>query len=664
MKMPSCVPSRQVCAAVALGLGGLLLAPSASAVQFNNGDLTGSFDTTMSYGVLYRLNNPSPEFYGTTNSFRGVAGQQNSVNSDDGNLNYGSGVDSQLFKISEDIELKYHDFGAFLRGYYFQDFSSGHTLRAPLTQQAKDRVVENAEMLDMYGWAKFTVGQDMPVDLRFGRQVLSLGESTFIPNGINVVNPVDLSKLRTPGAELKEAYLPVTMIKASIGLSANVTLEPFWLLEFRRNELEPAGTYFSTNDFATRGGSKVMLGFGTLPDTGTLGSIPRANDHEGNNISQYGVALHILAPNLNSTDFGLYYVNYHSRSPVVSAITPTSPIDVAFVQSYATSLATTNLVPVMIANGYPPAGIPSALSTLLGAAFTNVPIGALPASLQPFYPAAQSIAAGAGKVGLLQAAATGRYYNEYPENIHLMGVSFNTALGNSGISWQGELAVRNNVPLQVDDVELLFATLSSLSPVFGANNQINASEGSNYLGKLNYVIPGYRRLRVVTTQTTLTKVFGPMLGAEQFTLLGEAGGVWADLPDKNVLRFDAPGTFTSGSSSAMVNTGFGTIPPTPADAFADPFSWGYVVAGKLDYNSVFAGVNFTPSLAFAHDVTGNTPLPLGNFVHGRKSLTLAAEFTFQNAWALELRYVNYFGASRYNLLGDRDFVSTTLKYSF
>ena len=77
-----------------------------------------------------------------------------------------------------------------------------------------------------------------------------------------------------------------------------------------------------------------------------------------------------------------------------------------------------------------------------------------------------------------------------------------------------------------------------------------------------------------------------------------------------------------------------------------------------------ARVNFTPSLAFAHDVTGNTPLPLGNFVHGRKSLTLAAEFTFQNAWALELRYVNYFGASRYNLLGDRDFVSTTLKYSF
>ncbi len=35
--------------------------------------------------------------------------------------------------------------------------------------------------------------------LRAGRQVISWGESTFIPNGINVINPVDLSKLRIPG---------------------------------------------------------------------------------------------------------------------------------------------------------------------------------------------------------------------------------------------------------------------------------------------------------------------------------------------------------------------------------------------------------------------------------------------------------------------------------
>ncbi len=155
--------------------------------------------------------------------------------------------------------------------------------------------------------AKLTLGDDMPVELRFGRQVLSLGESTFIPNGMNVVNPVDLSKLRGPGAELREALLPVNMLTASIGLTKNLTFEPFWLLEFRPNRLEPAGTFFSTNDFATRGGSKVLLGFGTLPDSGTLGNIPRGADHAGTGSNQYGATLRLLAPALNDTEFGLYY---------------------------------------------------------------------------------------------------------------------------------------------------------------------------------------------------------------------------------------------------------------------------------------------------------------------------------------------------------------------
>ncbi len=657
--MPSFSLSVLARSALIVALSGALLVPTSPAFEFSSGDLTGSFDTTLSIGGLYRVDNPQPNFYGTTNQYQGTPGYQNSVNTDDGNLNYGHGLVSELFKGSHDLELKYHNLGFFARGYYFKDFISGDTERTALTDVAKDRVARGAEMLDIYGLIKFDIGQDMPVDFRVGRQVLSLGESTFIPNGVNVVNPIDLSKLRAPGAELKEAFLPVYMVKASIGLTKNITIEPFWLLEFRKNELEPAGTFFSTNDFASPGGRNVFLGFGTLPDYGTLGAIPRAADREGGNLNQYGVALHILAPSLHDTDFGIYIANYHSRSPLISSITPTVPIDTTYVQNTAIALATANLAPVMISNGFPPASVPGAIGTLLGAAFTNVPIGNLPPNLQPFYPSAQSIAAGAGKLGLLQAAATGRYFTEYPENIHMVGASFNTSIGNTGISWQGEMSYKANVPLQVDDVELLFATLSSLNPVFGANNQIG-----NYLGQLNKELPGYRRHHAYTAQTSLTKVFGPTLGAQQFTLLGEVGGVWVNLPSKDVLRYDAPGTFSSGNPSAMTNTGFPTIPYTPASAFADKFSWGYQALGRLDYTSVFAGVNMSPTVAFSHDVEGNTPLPLGNFVRGRKSLTYAVEFTFQNAWALELRYVNFFGASRFNLLSDRDYFATTLKYSF
>jgi hypothetical protein len=646
------------CAAAALA------ATSAFAFQFTSGQLKGSFDTTLSVGGLYRLNDPSAAYYGTTNFFNGIPGQQYSVNADDGNLNFPKGLRSELFKASHDLELSYGDFGALVRGYYFYDnaLENSYHGRTPLSDQAKDRTVRGAELLDMYARAKFDAGS-MPVDVRFGRQVLSLGESTFIPNGINIVNPADLAKLRVPGAELKEALLPVNMLKVSVGVTKAVTIEPFWLLEFRRNELEPAGTYFSTNDFASRGGSKVMLGFGGLPDSGTLGGIPRDKDREGGNYNQWGVATHVLAPGLNDTDFGFYYARYHSRSPVISARTPTGPIDSGVVQATANNLAQPALVPAMIAAGIPATSIPTLLPQLLGAALTNVPAASLPPTLTPyaaFYPSVQAIAAGAGKIGLLTAAGTGRYFVEYPEGIDMFGASFNTSLGRTGISWQGEVSYKKDVPLQVDDVELLFAALSTLSPTFGgANNQLG-----DYLGRYNTEVRGYRRHDVKTAQTTLTKVFGPHFGASQITVLGEVGGVWVNLPDKNTLRYDGPGTFTAGSTAEMVNTGNGAIPATPASAFPDNFSWGYQVAARAEYNNVFAGLNMFPSVAFTHDVRGVTPLPLGNFIAGRKSVNLALEFTLQNKWSFELRYVTFFGAGRTNLLFDRDYAAATVKYSF
>jgi hypothetical protein len=483
--------------------------------------------------------------------------------------------------------------------------------------------------------------------------VLSLGESTFIPNGINIINPVDLSKLRVPGAELKEAFLPVNMLKASIGLTQNLTIEPFWLLEFRRNEIEPAGTYFSTNDFASRGGRNVFLGFGSLADNGTLGGIPRDLDREGGNFNQYGVSARYTAAALNDTDLGFYYAKYHSRSPLISSRTPTVPIN--------TDL-TGPLTAVFIR-----AGLPAATAAAQAAGIFQLIVLSQtnPAALTPVQlatlQAAQTQAAinGARSIALLTSAATGRYFIEYPEGVDLFGVSFNTALGKTGISWQGEFSFKKDQPLQVDDVELLFATLSALNPAFGANNQIG-----NYLGQLGRELSGFRRHNVSTAQTTLTKVFGPLLGSQQFTLLGEVGGVWANLPSKDLLRYDGPGTFTSANAATMINTGNGAFPPTPSSAFADRFSWGYQVAGRLDYTNVFANVNVSPSLAFTHDVSGNTPLPLGNYIAKRKSVNLGVEFTYQQKWSLEVRYVNFFDGDRYNLLADRDYVSTTLRYSF
>jgi hypothetical protein len=212
---------------------------------------------------------------------------------------------------------------------------------------------------------------------------------------------------------------------------------------------------------------------------------------------------------------------------------------------------------------------------------------------------------------------------------------------------------------------LLFAALSSINPLYGTNNQIG-----NYVGQLNTYISGYRRHKVLTGQMTATRVGRGILGADQSTVVAEIGFVNADLPAKSTLRYDGQGTFVGGEIAYMNGSNSNPNPPgtlpysEPSSAFADEFSAGYQLVGRLDYNNAFAGINVSPLIVFAHDIGGNTPLPLGNFLHGRKTLTLGADFTYQNAWACEVRYVNYSGGKRYNLVADRDYVSATLKYSF
>ena len=649
--IPHCL-RRQAVAGLILALG---FAPTARAFLFELGSAKGSFDTTVSIGTLYRVNDADRAFIGLANG-----GLQRSVNADDGNLNYRSGIVSFLAKVNHDLLIKSEHAGVFVRGFYFNDFvnSNGTRVRTPLSKEARKIVAERGELLDAYGYINATIG-NMPTSLRFGRQVLSWGESTFIPNGVNSINPVDVAKLRTPGSELKEALRPLSMVSGSINISEEISLEAFALLEWSRTRIDPPGTFFSTNDFVAPGGKKVFLGFGAISDGSSLGAIPRGADRTPGNGGQFGVNLRWLARGLGDTEFGLYYMNYHSRLPVISANTPTSPVNVPLILSDSGAILGPLLGASLGAALGSPAAVPGALATLIGATLTGVPASALPAALQPFYPTVASVTSQLSTRELLKSAATGRYIIEFPKDIHLVGASFNTSVGT--VALQGEVSYRNNQPLQMDDVELLFAALSPLSARFASNNQVGAFA-------LNTYIPGFRRLKVWTGQMTATKVSKGIFGADQTTLLAEAGFVHADLPDKNALRFDGPGTFVGGNLAFMNNSGSnasGVAPLSePASAFANKFSWGYQLVGRLDYNNAYKGVNISPLLVFTHDVTGNTPLPLGNFLHGRKTFTIGAEFTYQNSWALDLRYVNFFGAGRYNLLSDRDYVSCNLKYSF
>lgn len=680
-KMQRFVQRSPLAAAVALGL---FAAPMAQAFEFENGELKGSLDTTVSYGISIRTEDPAEGLIGkaTINplialqgqtlpgplaglgAFPGSAAQiaapgRFSGNRDDGNIKYEKGdAFSNAFKVTSELELTYRDWGFFTRASYFYDFENSD--RDDFTQAAKEKVASDFRLYDAFVWKNYAIGANDEVSgtIRFGKQVVSWGESTFIQNGINVVNPVDVSRLRVAGAELKEAFLPTNMLFASTKFSESVSMEAYYQFDWKPTEIDPSGTYFSTNDFASPGGTYIMLGFGTVTqpvwnpenyaDTCVIGAPgtvaaqtkvgnsdrfaelaaiygaptatallasscgaagARLKDNEARDSGQFGLALRWYAEGLNQTEFGFYAMNYHSRLPLLS-----------------------------------------------GRAATVI----LPA------PAANSAA----------------LIVEYPEDIHLFGVSFNTTLP-GGVAWQGEVSYRPNMPLQLDDVEVLFAGLSPINQALTAGGAPPAAFFcSQLLPGCTSVAPGayvkgWREHEVTQLQMTFTKAFSSVLGAEQIALVGELGGTQANLPDKSVMRYEGEGTDTGGGCSVAdvyPNPGFpaslftpGCLrnPVTQVGGFPTNFSWGYRVAARADYNSVFGSpVTLSPRIAFNHDVKGITPGPGGNFLEGRKSITVGVEANYLQKWVFDLSYTGFNGAGQLNQIYDRDFYSFSVKYSF
>ena len=190
------------------------------AVEFENDVIEGNFDTTLSYGGSFRTTGPDLDNLGMANG-----GRRYSVNGDDANLNYGTGLFSHVAKGTHDLELgfkKLEEVSLFLRGTYFVDFEN---IRgdSPLSDSAQREIGREMELLDAY--ISYDLPTSIPVNIRFGNQVLSWGESTFIQNGINIINPIDVKKFRVPGSELREALMPVPMLSFSAQATDNLTLE-------------------------------------------------------------------------------------------------------------------------------------------------------------------------------------------------------------------------------------------------------------------------------------------------------------------------------------------------------------------------------------------------------------------------------------------------------
>lgn len=582
--------------AVGAALAGstLLLAPQAFAADFQWGEVSGSFDTTLSYGIQFRAEDRDPDLVGKIHLNPAVAGMTPaqfiaapgafSANGDAGNLLYDSGdVISNVAKVNFDLMLRYDNLGFFTRAFYAHDFEIDGDSR--ISRAARERIGSHGDLLDAFVFGDWTFGEDqLPFSLRLGRQVVSWGESTFIQGGINTINPVDVSRIRVPGAELKEALLPVNSIWSSIGITENISMELFVQADWKPLIVDPAGTYWSTQNFVGRGGDTVLLGFGQFNAAQAAGAgiaVPRGPDVNASDSGQFGAALRWFVPEWD-TEFGFFALQYHSRLPVLSATAVT----------------------------------------------TTVP-------------------------------ASGRYFTEYPEDIRMYGVSFNTVW--RGIALQGEYSYRPNLPLQIDDVELLFAALSPLNPL---------QPTQPFLSQLGTFAPGatidgYVRHNVGQAQMTATYLFGQdnPFRASNWVVVGEIGVTHVyDLPDQSVLRYEGPGTFTGGGADRT--TGDLRNPVTQTTGFADATSWGYRLVTRVDYNNVWGAWNVSPRLSFQHDVSGTSPGPGGNFIEGRRSLSVGVNFSRLERFAIDASYTAYFGGGIHNQISDRDFFAIDFKYTF
>ena len=635
----------------------LLAVGPAGAKDFQKGDLSGSWDTTISLGAQYRLEDPDLAIIGLPEG-----GTAFSVNGDDGNLNYDKGINSSVLKLTSELQVGYKNVGAFVRvrGFYDEENEDGDRLRTPLTQAARDRVGSRADVLDAFVYGKFDLG-GRPAEIRLGEQVVSWGESTFIQGGINTINPVDVTAIRVPGAELREALLPEGLVTFSVGMSENTSLELLYLYDWGRTRIDPAGTYWSTADFAGSGGSNVFLGFGDSPDDFTFPftdrpflAVPRGTDVFADESGQYGAAFRVFAPNLNGTEFGFYYLNFHSRLPTINGTTGT--LAGALTASRMGNAGVAALT-ALAGGASRDQAIAAGVLTGVGAGLTTLEAGVVSTA------AVDTALAGGDPTATLTAfgtdafAQTANYFIAYPEDIKLFGISFNTAIGSYAV--QGEVSQRQDAPLQVDDVELLFSALGPINAGLAQFNQVG-----NFTGQFATPISGVRRFDVNQFQMTITKIVGRFMGADQGVLLWEGAITQVpDLPAKDVLRFEGPGTYASGNPILGPSSHAGK-PIEGPEHFADDSSWGYRLAGRLDYNNAFGGMNVSPRFSWQHDVEGVSPGPGGNFIEGRTALTVGLGLSRQSTWQFDLSYTTFSGASRYNLINDRDFAGVNVKYSF
>jgi uncharacterized protein DUF1302 len=597
-----CLVPRLARGTLALALGGVMLlaARPAAPVSFETEGVKGSFDSTISFGMEWRMSSTSCGIVGNDNGgcapTTGALGELvngpgqgatsnpdfNYLQSDNGNLNYRKNqLISSALKGNHELSLRFNQgWSALGRFSWLYDPAVDRTERTPLTDDAKNIAEHNITLLDLWVAKEFEVA-DRPGKFKVGNQVLSWGEDIFIYGGINIINPIDLTRAHKPGVQLKEIFRPAPMVSVNWGATNSLSVEAFWQFRWNAFRFDPVGTPFSTGDVIGNGQQSAfvpssVLGAppGTVGDPGTISNgaiIPAGqrftlNDLLGAgtvvptlptlsppNTNQFGIALR-YKPEQFEAEWGFYYLHYNDKIPFVGFVND----------------------PTITAN--------------------------------PF---------GLG------------YFLQYGKNRDLFGVSVNTHLGDWAVG--AELSYRPRDGVGIDPTVPLSGQFCAFCTPGTYSGYVDEKKWQAHLttiyllgpsGDLGWLLRG--------------------LGAAEGTLLLEVAGTYY------------PNLDFSGKFPYLL----------PNYELPTKFSSGFVGELGVVYPHAFGTpVNVTPQIDIAYDISGISPNTIP-FVKGRVAVTPSLNFEYLNKWRASLAYTSFAGGAGNNLLRDRDYISFNVSYSF
>src|SRR5690606_17877440 len=209
-------------------IAGIGATAPASAADFKFGNVDVNIKSTLSAGLGVRTTNPDWSQIAVSNG--GSDMSPAAENFDDGNLNFRRGdIFTASARMLHEVDIHQGNIGAFVSFSYFYDAINNNkesTRRTDISDSTRSQVGRGFDLYDADIYGDFTVA-GMPLTIRAGNQVINWGEALFRSGGIAQTDAVDVSRLVTPGTNIREGYLPSPMAYVNISPFENFGLEAY-----------------------------------------------------------------------------------------------------------------------------------------------------------------------------------------------------------------------------------------------------------------------------------------------------------------------------------------------------------------------------------------------------------------------------------------------------